>query len=145
MPTTTHCDPEALLREHGLRKTDPRRAVLSTLMQRSGLWTASRLFEKLEGPQAMDRATVYRVLQDLEGAGIARRVIDAGVDYFEIDCLHNPVHPHFKCLTCGGLECLAALRPGEVKALSKHAGPRSLTSLAVTLSGVCRVCAKKDH
>lgn len=132
------------LRDHGLRATSARVAVLSLLVQRKAPLSHAEVFESV-GDEGYDRATVYRNLIDLVEAGILRRA-DMGdhVWRFELvadDERHSgAVHPHFVCSECGTVRCLPesaiAIQPSSKT-------PRALrrNGLEIQLRGRCDACA----
>lgn len=61
---------------------------------------------------AIDRATIYRVLNSFSEDGIVHQIVgDDGKQYFAL-CVqcerkgHQHNHFHFRCLACGTVECL---------------------------------------
>lgn len=89
----------------------------------------------------VDRATIYRVLNRFCEDGIAHRVIgDDGKQYFAL-CVncdkknHSHNHFHFRCLTCGTVECLK----GEMN-VSLPAGYRS-ENINGFITGYCSKCS----
>jgi len=98
-------DPDAGLRGLGLRSTAPRRKVLH-LLRTGGRrhWSADELYRDLAaGGDDVGLATVYRVLAQLEQAGIVRRTsFNGGKAVFEID--DGPHHDHLICVRCARVE-----------------------------------------
>lgn len=105
--------PRELLREAGLRSTAPRTAVLEHLQSNRGPVSHGELVEAL-ADLGFDAATIYRNLIDLEGVALVSRVnLGDNVWRFELrgrepDDRRN--HPHFVCLECGEVTCLAQVR-----------------------------------
>ena len=90
----------ARCRDRGLPVTAQRRAILRALAARHDHPTADQVYAsastRLPG---MTRATVYRVLEALEGLGIVRRVAHAGTGArYEVD---SGPHHHLVCGGCG--------------------------------------------
>lgn len=62
--------------------------------------------------EAVDRATIYRVLNSFCEDGIVHKILgDDGKYYFAVcvNCSekkHKHNHFHFRCLSCGKIECL---------------------------------------
>lgn len=88
------------LRVHGRRITSPRRAILEALVEHDGHPTAEQLMTVVHDRQPdVDKSTVYRFLEDLEGLGL--------VDHVHLG--HGPAvyhftdegHHHLVCETCG--------------------------------------------
>lgn len=132
----------ALLQAHGLRITAPRLAVLEALHAADRPLSHAELSERM-GEVQLDRVTVYRNLDKLVEAGLARLASrDGGVGRFE--AAGSPeharhAHPHFVCTDCGTVSCLP-----EQPVPALEADPRwsqSLASATLELKGHCPDCA----
>ncbi len=99
---------KALIRKTGLRSTPPRIAVLQALSKISMPLSHSELVDKLAA-QDMDRATIFRNLNDMTDAGLLSR-IDVGDHTWRFEIKNqenkNASHPHFVCTDCGDVSCL---------------------------------------
>ncbi len=132
-----------ILREAGLRATQPRVAVLRELASAKSPLSHADVADALSG-EGFDRATVYRNLMDLTEAGLARRTdIGDHVWRFELtspsDDHEDEAHPHFICGECGAVSCL----PEDAVSVKGGRGtPRALKSRAVSVQvrGVCDAC-----
>ncbi|MBA3547118.1 MAG: transcriptional repressor [Nannocystis sp.] len=134
-----------LLRAAGLRSTAPRVAVLQHL-QGCSVPLSHGEFVAALASHGYDAATIYRNLIDLEGAGFVGRVnLGDNVWRFELrgttgDSHAKGEHPHFVCLQCGEITCLADVRvklspaPGSVKSVVS-------TISDIVLKGQCTRCA----
>jgi len=132
-----------LLRDAGLRCTGPRMAVLRHLQGCTAPLSHGELVEALTD-HGFDAATLYRNLIDLEGAGLVGRVnLGDNVWRFELrrgNAEHTSEHPHFVCVQCGEISCLADVRvkltpaPGSVKSVVS-------TVSDIVLKGQCVRCA----
>jgi Fur family transcriptional regulator, ferric uptake regulator len=130
------------LREHGLRVTDTRLAILE-LLQHSGKALAQADVERALPDQA-DRVTLFRVLQAFEEAGLAHKVMDAhGVARYA-SCAstcssghHHDVHAHFRCSDCGDVYCLENVELPKVKVPKGF----KLKESHLELEGSCKACA----
>ena len=114
------------LRAAGLRRTQPRVAVLRYMLKVGhpvAHAEAAEALAKLE----LDRVSVYRVLLDLARVKILRRT-DLGDHVWRFDVVrgehaHAREHPHFVCTSCGAVECL----PGSVVQIAARGkGPRAV-------------------
>jgi Fur family ferric uptake transcriptional regulator len=131
-----------LLRAHGLRRTDPRVAVLGFLHGHPKPISHAELTDAL-APLGLDRVTVYRNLVDLAEAGIlVRSDLGDHVWRFELTGGHaeEASHPHFVCTDCGGITCLP---DASVSLVPSRRSPRALRTghVAIQLKGVCDGCA----
>ena len=61
----------------------------------------------------MNKTTIYRVLDRLEDDGILHSFLDSNGIKWYAKCNgcsseeHTDVHPHFQCVSCGKVDCLA--------------------------------------
>lgn len=136
---------KTLLRSAGLRSTAARLAVLEFFHQRGGQNSHADVFDALSG-RGFDRATLYRILQDLVQVDILSRS-DLGdrTWRFELQlgvggAQHSEKHPHFVCVECGGVACVR----GVSLRLSKDTNaPKSVAEkqVSVQLRGLCDKCS----
>ena len=100
----------SLLRTAGLRNTRAREKILNILFE-TGHPVSHQDLDNRQELQGIDRVTIYRTLESLRRAGLARRI--RGLDGVWRFCA-NPIesfgcpgnHPHFLCLSCGRMTCL---------------------------------------
>ena len=121
------------------RNTPAKQAVLDVLQASNAALSQDEIEKRVKG--AMDRVTVYRVLNSFCEDGYLHRIVsDEGKTYFAV-CVHCDEHTHrhdhfhFRCLTCGKVECMK--QEVEVKV------PRGYHVQGVNclLTGTCRACA----
>ena len=91
-----------------------------------------------------DRVTLYRTLQSFLDAGLLHRIPNmSGIATYGLcqdSCTserHFDNHIHFKCNTCGQIECL------DDKQVPHVSVPEGYTKISVNLivDGVCAACA----
>jgi len=123
----------------GLRRTRDRGRVLALLLDASRPLTHQELSRRLPD---MDRVTLYRVLDALEGGGLLHRIQGAeGVWRYRahaeetVGCPGG--HPHFLCLRCGRMTCLTD------QALPRVEVPEGavVRNKQLVASGLCAACA----
>lgn len=130
------------LRAAGLRATASRIAVLRQLRTATRPQSHAEVAEALVD-EAWDRATIYRNLVDLAGAGLVQKVeLGDRVWRFhsgEAAAHDAAIHPHFICTACGEVCCL----PEVSVNVPQRGVPKSLQNRAVEvqLRGVCDVCS----
>lgn len=132
----------ALLKIQGMRATAQRLAVLVLLHEQKAPMTHEEVMGLLS-PGLYDKASVWRVLSDLAGVGIVRRM-DLGDRVWRYE-LHDACrtvtddHPHFLCEACGDVTCLPPL---EVRARDGDL-PKALldADFRIRISGNCGNCA----
>jgi Fur family ferric uptake transcriptional regulator len=95
--------------------------------------------------QGLERVTVYRNLIDLAEADlISRRDLGDHTWRFELRAVgapaHEKAHPHFVCVSCGGVLCLTDTK---VTFDAARGAPRAVRrkELEVQLRGTCDRCA----
>lgn len=128
-----------LIRETGNRVTSPRVAVLRALGAANKPMSHGEVVEKMDG-EGWDQATVYRNLQKLAEAGLARVASNVGgvVRYaasWENDEPH--LHPHFACRLCGSVACL---RGAELAGSVSRRWKQSVATSEMQLVGDCPEC-----
>ena len=138
---TTSISQEAVrtrLRNSGLRATPGRIATYALLHDAAQPLTHSDVVERLNHT-GVDRATLFRNLQDLVEGGLATRT-DLGdhVWRFELEGRHAG-HPHFVCTDCGDVACLENV---DIEVKGSRV-PRAVESLAIEVQvrGRCDDCA----
>jgi Fur family peroxide stress response transcriptional regulator len=134
-------DPDALkvlLRERGLRVTEPRVAVLAYLASTDRHPTAEEVETAVnaDGP-ILSRASVYNVLHSLTRAGlVAGMSLKDGAARYDA---HVAPHHHLVCRACGRVEDVAWTDFGVAERGVLPDG-RPVRTLSLTLDGVCTDC-----
>jgi Fur family transcriptional regulator, ferric uptake regulator len=121
------------------RNTITKQLILDSL-KGSKTAVSQEILQKELG-ESVDRATIYRVLNSFCEDGIVHKILgDDGKFYFAfcMNCSekqHKHNHFHFKCLTCGKIECM----PNEVDVKL----PTGYQSVAFNgfISGYCKNCS----
>ncbi|NKY40794.1 transcriptional repressor [Cellulomonas septica] len=135
-----HVDDTALLRDHGLRVTSPRLAVLDALRRTPHADADTVLRLVRAGVPSVSVQAVYDVLGALTTAGLLRRIEPAGHPArYERRVGDN--HHHVVCRGCGAVD--------DVDCVTGHAPcliPSSTSGFAVetaevTFWGLCPTCA----
>ena len=134
----------ALLKNQGMRATAQRLAVLVILHEQEAPMTHDEVMGLLSTGH-YDKASIWRVLSDLAGVGIVRRM-DLGdrVWRYELQDACRTVtddHPHFLCEVCSEVTCLPSL---EVRARNGEL-PKALldADFHIRISGTCGACTVK--
>ncbi len=129
------------IRDVGLRATPARIATLKLLIEASSPLTHAEVVNELQG-SGVDKATVFRNLNDMVGAGLLRRTeLGDHVWRFELiseDDHDGSAHPHFVCVDCGVVSCMGnvKLTAGSLR-LSKEFGEVT----EILLRGHCNDCS----
>jgi len=129
---------QAALRATGERITPARLRVFEALLGAGRALSHHEIEAALAPDAAVDRVTLYRVLDWLVEQGLAHRV--AGIDRtwrFGVAREAHAGHAHFQCNRCGKVVCLAGTAARRVPL------PRGFRSETVelTVKGLCAECA----
>ena len=137
-----HCDSRELLKRHRMRITRRKTAVLRELIASDRPLSAAELHDRVSASVRLDLATVYRSLNALAKNGVIREITDdSGIQHYEIACRHNPAHPHFKCVKCRRITCLASLESEDTAGIVSLFSPHGeITGITITVTGICRTC-----
>ena len=131
-----------LLRAKSLRVTRVRLGVLEVLHDAQKPMTHEEVMSILKA-EYYDKASVWRVLADLETKGILQRM-DMGdrIWRYELfdDCRKiERTHAHFMCTVCHDVSCLPSVAltatKGELPAKLKN------QTCSIIVSGICDACA----
>src|SRR4051812_43586539 len=143
-PTST--DPARTLREHGLRVTKQRLAVLSALADTPHSGADAVISTVRADVGQVSTQAVYDVLNTLTERGLVRRIQPAGSSArYELRVGDN--HHHLVCRGCGSVvdvDCAVGAAPClEVAALEARAPGFLLDEAEVTFWGVCDACQSR--
>jgi Fur family ferric uptake transcriptional regulator len=129
----------AQIRAAGARATPARIRVLQILLSAPAALTHHDI-ELALGTGALDRVTLYRVLDWLVEAGLAHKSTDArGVFRFSVAAAgEHQAHTHFRCDFCGRVFCLEAPPPTPPRLPDGF----SLSRIDLDLRGCCANCAE---
>ena len=137
-------DNRELLHSRSIRATRKKLAILGEITKSSRPLSASELYGRIASRLPLDLATVYRTLNMLRERRLVREITDAtGTQYYEIADIHNPAHPHFKCVCCSLISCLPSLRGGDDAFMSRCARGCEVHDVSIILTGICGNCRKE--
>ncbi len=94
-----------------IRKTRSIEVLLAEFQNRGGALSAIELIKRLDSK--LNKTTVYRVLDKLEDDGVLHSFLDKNGIKWYAKCnsctngKHFDIHPHFQCLSCGKVDCVA--------------------------------------
>lgn len=131
----------AQIRRCGARATPARVRVLQLLGSAPGALSHSQI-EQMLGEPALDRVTLYRVLDWLVDSGLAHKSTDAGrVFRFSVAAeSEHAKHVHFRCDRCGKVFCLDQPPPSPPTMPDGF----SLARADFDVHGCCATCGR-DH
>jgi Fur family peroxide stress response transcriptional regulator len=130
---------ESICRRKGLRLTYQRKAILTALAGRTDHPTADQLFEQIHADlPEVSRTTVYRVLEKLVGAGVARMVSHPG-STARFEAL-NSRHHHLACRRCGLLADIVTPGLNELPLPSTRGLGFRIEDYSIQFMGICSDC-----
>jgi Fur family ferric uptake transcriptional regulator len=134
---------ETALADAGHRRGGARRAVLELLNAQTCALTAVEIEDALrEAKRRVSRASVYRILEELEGLRLVQRVeTGQAMVRYERVCSHDEHHHHLVCDGCGLVMPFSddALELA-ISSLSRRV-PLTVSEHEIVLRGECRDCA----
>lgn len=135
---------EAALAAAGHKRGGARRAVLELLGRQDCALSALEIEHALHAARtrAVSRASVYRVLDELERLGLVQRVeIGQAMVRFERVCADEGHHHHLVCDECGTV--MPFSDPALERAISRVSErvPLAVSEHEIVIHGACRDCA----
>lgn len=125
-------------KEHGLRRTDCRVAVVGCLEAHATALSAQNLREAIG--DMFDRTTFYRTLLTLEEHGIIHRIVaDSEMVKYALNTRRELTeqHAHFLCDSCKQVWCLTQLAPPRYALRSGF----EVSKVECIVHGLCAECA----
>jgi Fur family transcriptional regulator, ferric uptake regulator len=154
MSTDSHADTwseraEATLAAAGHRRGGARRALLELLDEQECALTAQEIEQALrahgKSRRVVSRASVYRILDELERLRLVQRVeTGQAMVRYERVCEHDEHHHHLVCDECGVV--MPFSDPGlerAIQTLSERV-PLAVSEHEIVLHGACQDCAALD-
>jgi Fur family ferric uptake transcriptional regulator len=128
------------LRKAGQRVTSQRLAVAAALSNSPRQVTAQELWERMRPRhQGLGRATVFRTLEALSEAGLARRLEQDGHVYAYVAC--RPAHHHhLACRVCGTVEEVGEELVADISRRARRELGFEIEDARLDFYGVCRQC-----
>lgn len=130
---------EDMIRRHGGRATAGRVGILVILLAEQHAISHREIEQRLPQALALDRVTLYRVLEWLVDKNLIHKVSsgDRVWLYLVNREMHTHQHAHFKCTRCDQVICLDDLP--EKRDWRLPAGYR-LQEIELTVKGLCADC-----
>ncbi len=145
-PARTWADrAEAALAAAGRRRGGARRALLELLGEQRCALTVAEIEQELHvrSPRPVSRASVYRILDELERAGLVARVEtgQAIVRYERAHDAEGAHHHHLVCDSCGVVMPFSdAALERAIDELSERV-PLAVSEHEIVLHGACSSCS----
>jgi Fur family transcriptional regulator, ferric uptake regulator len=131
------------LSEAGYKRGGARRSILELLDEQPCALSAVEIEQALrERGREVSRASVYRVMEELESVGMVQRV-ELGQGMVRYEALRDGAghHHHLVCERCGRLQPFTDA--GLERAISRLSGrvPLEVSVHEIVIRGACRGCA----
>jgi Fur family transcriptional regulator, ferric uptake regulator len=134
---------QARLADAGCRRGGARRELLELMADQRCALSALEIEAQLaDGSRRVSRASIYRILEELEAVGVVQRVdIGAGITRYEPLGRGHAHHHHLVCDRCGRLEPF--VDEGLEQAVQRAARrvPLDVSEHEIVLHGTCAACA----
>jgi Fur family ferric uptake transcriptional regulator len=127
----------------GYRRGGARRQLLELIAHQRCALSALEIHAALAGGERrVSRASVYRILEELERVGVVQRVeVGAGISRFEAIGDGRGHHHHLVCDSCGRLQPFSDEELEQtIRRLSDRV-PLEVSEHEVVLHGACADCA----
>ncbi len=127
----------------GYRRGGARRAILDLLDEQACALSAVELQAALaDRRREVSRASVYRVMEELEAIGLVQRVeVGQGVVRYEAVREGGGHHHHLVCERCGRLEPFSDAGLERAIERASERLPLQVSEHEIVLRGACRSCA----
>ena len=131
-----------VLKEKGFKLTPQRRLIVEYIHDNDSHLTAEEILNYLESrAPGVNKSTVYRTLDLLEGAGcVLKSEIDGHFIYHHAEEGH---HHHLVCLACGRVIEVDCTAFAAASAAAGRAHGFEIASTQVELAGYCVDCRQK--
>lgn len=128
------------LRDHHLKATGPRIAVLSFLMSEHGPFTVKEIQKRLSKKGDSDLVTVYRCVTQLEDSGLIRRCdFGDGNARYEFSPENDHHHHHIICRKCRRVDVVDHCNLKDLDSYGKKLGYKKV-SHSLEFFGLCPKC-----
>ena len=140
------CNYQEMLASQDLGATANRMRVLEVVGNNHFPLSADDIFKTLDRSSAINRVTVYRILDLLVDHGIVERLSTGGrAAYYGLaPNEHHKPHPHFYCKVCGQMDCLNPESLNVDTALLWKTFPGRIDKVEVRVDGICKNCVKQS-
>jgi Fur family ferric uptake transcriptional regulator len=131
-----------LLADAGHRRGGARRELLELMAGQRCALSAFEIESQLAaGPRRVSRASIYRILEELEETGLVQRVeVGAGITRYEPIRSDHDHHHHLVCDRCGRLEPFTDAALERAVAQASQRVDLNVSEHEIVLHGTCRDC-----
>ncbi len=131
------------LADAGYRRGGARRELLELMGAQPCALSAFEIEDRLaSGPRRVSRASIYRILEELEANGLVARVeVGAGITRYEPVRDDHDHHHHLVCDSCGSLQPFTDEALEAAVARASQRVDLEVSEHEIVLHGTCRACA----
>lgn len=127
----------------GYRRGGARRELLGLMADQRCALSAFEIEDRLAaGHRRVSRASIYRILEELEAVGLVQRVdVGNGTTRYERVGRGHAHHHHLVCDSCGNLEPFTDEDLERAVRQAARRVPLAVSEHEIVLHGTCRACA----
>lgn len=140
------CDYEKMLQDAALEPTSNRLRVLEVVGGQPHPLSAGDIYRTLRRAGAINRVTVYRILERLVARGVIERLSTGGRAFYYglAPNAHHRPHAHFYCTRCGHMDCLEPDSLGVDTDQFQTTFAGRIDKIEVRVDGICKNCLRRE-
>lgn len=142
----SQCNYSNLLKNCGLEPTTNRLHILEVIGDTPYPLSATDVHTTVKRSQAINRVTVYRILELLVENNILERLSTGGraAHFGMAPNEHHSRHPHFYCTQCGQMDCLHPQSLAVDTGNLRKTFPGEIGRIEIRVDGICKNCLKNQ-
>ena len=139
------CNYQQILESVSLEVTANRLQVLEVIGSSSCPLSASEIYTVLSRNHAINRVTIYRILDLMVEHTILERLSTGGrAAYYGLAPNdHHEPHAHFYCSRCGQMDCLAPETLSVDSAFLRKTFSGEISRVEIRVDGICKNCLRQ--
>lgn len=138
------CNYTNLIKEKGIEPISNRVRVLELIGSNPTPMAAQDILTAFRRSEEINRVTIYRILDLLVEKGLVQRLSSGGrgLIYGLSPNENHPPHPHFRCKSCGVLQCMQpdTITLNILEIQRSFAG--EISNVEIRIDGTCGNCLK---
>lgn len=137
------CNYSEMLLSAGLTPTSHRVRVMEVIGNNTSPLSAQEIYSTVQRTHAINRVTVYRILDSLVAKSLVDRISGGRASFFGLapNDNHQP-HPHFYCRQCGRMNCLNPSSISMDISSFERIFPGKINNVEVRVDGICKNCLR---
>lgn len=135
-----------ILKKLKLKVTPKRLEIMCCLGAEPSFMSADEVWKRLKQHfSQVGLPTVYRILDELTGAGVTTRIFMSDHKQYYFLCANQEHHHHFVCESCRKVEDIdRCVLDGVASEIEQRSGAR-ITSHILQLNGMCGACVAAER